>query len=147
MVRRNMRVFAWIIPVVLIVAGLSLLARTLYVSQRDIGWYILPGLPLLGVGAAGLLIASSARRAVRILASVIVISTGLLLAFFGATDRLLAPDDPWHTYYDSRPLSVTVGIVLALGGVAWSYNAIKSVGPPNNPQQGDGAIQKRPNGK
>ena len=81
---------------------------------------------MLGVGVAGLLVACSARRAVRMLAGVIVIITGLMLAAFGAIDGLLDPDhpwpaDPWHVCNDSRPLSVTVAYVLVCWGVIWLY--------------------------
>jgi hypothetical protein len=116
-----MRSLRWIIPVVLIMAGVILLAQTPRISQRDVGWYILPGLPLLGVGIAGLLVAGSARKAVRILAGVIMAATGLLLAAFGATNGLLDPDDHWHMYTDPRPLSVTVGLVLSVWGFAWTW--------------------------
>jgi hypothetical protein len=122
---RNKNVLRWIIPMVLFVAGLSILAYTPRVSQRDLGWYILPGLPLLGFGAAGILVDCSARNAVRILAGVTVMTTGLLLAAFGAADGLLDPDDPWRTFGDSRPVSVTLGLVVAVCGAIWLYVSIK----------------------
>jgi hypothetical protein len=134
----NMKILRRIIPIVPLIAGLCLLARTPHAAQRNPGWYILFGLPLLGVGAAGLLLAGSATRARRIAAGAIVIVTGMLLAAFGATDGLLDPDNPWHMYNDPRPVSVTVGLVLAICGVGWVYTSIKSIGKPNQTDHTEG---------
>ncbi len=107
------------------ILGVILLTRIPFVSQKEAGWYLLPGVPLVGVGIAVCLAGVSPRRAVRILASLIVTGSGLVLALVGAADRLLDPDDPWHMYNDPRPLSVAAGLIVACVGIAWCREAYK----------------------
>jgi hypothetical protein len=97
--------------------GALLLARVPFVPESDVGWYVLFGLPLAGVGVAMCIGALSNRRAFRVLAGMVVTGAGVIQTAFGMLYGLLDPDNHWGRPGDPRPWSVGLGLVLACIGV------------------------------
>jgi peptidoglycan/LPS O-acetylase OafA/YrhL len=113
----------WMFLAGLIVAtvGATVLARAHFLEPSDAEWYILIGLPALGIGVAACLRALSKRRIVRILAGLVVASAGLILTAFGMINHLLEPDFHPNFYNDSRPWCVCMGLGLLVAGLGFAW--------------------------